>query len=131
MHNESPMRRLKPLVVRAGLGHTFGGLILFQAALFLACGVYILEDAFAHPLAAQAAAVIFAACVIALAALLLFYLLKPRTRAEASNSQIPSDSSLPMKKSIPGVSSVPVYRNDSRKDLAYQRIYVDHSRIRR
>jgi hypothetical protein len=38
---------------------------------------------------------------------------------------------LPMKKSIPRVSAVPVYRNDSRKDLAYQRIYVDHSRIRR
>ena len=125
------MRRPKPLVVRAGLGHTFGSLIGFAAALFLTCGIYILEDAFAHPLDAQAAGLIFAACVIALAALLLFYLLKPRTRAEASNSQIASYSQLPIKKSIPGVSSVPVYRNDSRKDLAYQRIYVDRSRIRR
>jgi hypothetical protein len=131
VHNESPMRRPKPLVVRAGLGRTFGSLIGFAAALFLTCGIYILEDAFAHPLDAQAAGLIFAACVIALAALLLFYLFKPRTKAEASNSQIESDSSLPMKKSIPRVSAVPVYRNDSRKDLAYQRIYVDHSRIRR
>ena len=77
--NHGPVEhRAKPLVVRAGLGRTFGSLIGFLAALLLASGVYILEDAFAHPMDTQAAGVIFAAFVIALAALLLFYLFKPR-----------------------------------------------------
>jgi hypothetical protein len=92
VHHESEACRAKPLVVRAGLGRTFGSLIGFLAALFLACGIYILDDAFAHPLDAQGAGVIFAACVIALAALLLFYLLKPRKKADPVNWQSPSDS---------------------------------------
>jgi hypothetical protein len=125
------MRRPKPLVVRAGLGRTFGSLIGFLTALFLACGVYILEDAFAHPMDAQAAGVIFAACVIALAALLLFYLFKPRKRPKRTASQRPSDSESSLRKSILRAPSVAVHRDDSRKDLAYQRIYVDQSRIQR
>lgn len=131
LHHESAARDSKPLVVRAGLGRTFGSLVAFLALVFLAGGIYILEDAFAHPMDAQAAGVIFAACVISLAALLLFYLLKPRWRAEAANLQTPNSPALPIKKPIPRVSSVRIYRDDSQKDLAYQRIYVDHSRIRR
>jgi hypothetical protein len=117
--------------VRAGLGRTFGSLIGFLAALFLACGIYILEDAFAHPIDAQPAGVIFAACVIALAALLLFYLFRPRRRAEATHWQSPNNSRSPMKKSIRLANSVAIRTDDLRKDLTYQRIYVDHSLIRR
>lgn len=80
---------------------------------------------------AQPAGVIFAACVITLAVLLLFYLLKPRRGEEGNSLQSPSESALPVKEPIPRVSPVRVYRDDSQKDLAYQRIYVDHSRIRR
>jgi hypothetical protein len=125
------MRRPKPLVVLAGLGRTFGSLICFLAALLLAGGAYILEDAVAHPMDAQAAGVIFAACVIALAALLLFYLFKPRKKDEPANLYGASDSALPMGQSVRRASSAASRKDDSRKDLAYQRIYVDHSRIQR
>jgi hypothetical protein len=72
------VRSPKPLVVRAGLGRTFGSLIGFVALLFLSWGIYLLADAFAHPVDAQAAALIVAASAISLAVLLLFYLFKPR-----------------------------------------------------
>jgi hypothetical protein len=68
----------KPLVIRGGLARTFGGLVGFLAALFLCLGLYLLRDAFTHPLDAQAAGVLFAALCITLAAILFYYLVKPR-----------------------------------------------------
>lgn len=71
-------RRSKPLVIRGSLTRTFGSLVVFLAALFLLLGLYLLVDAFDHPLDAQAAAVLTGALSIALAAILFYYLLKPR-----------------------------------------------------
>ncbi|MGB9467060.1 MAG: hypothetical protein WBR10_18280 [Candidatus Acidiferrum sp.] len=68
----------KPLVIRGGLARTFGSLVSFLAVLFLILGLYLLGDAFAHPLDAQAAGVLAAAFSITLAAILFYYLLKPR-----------------------------------------------------
>ena len=76
---------LKPLVIRGGLARTFGSLVSFLALLFLILGFYLLGDAFEHPLDAQAAGVLAAAFSIALAAILLYFLLKPR-RAPHSRS---------------------------------------------
>lgn len=69
---------VKPLVIRGGLARTFGSLASFLAVLFLILGFYLLADAFEHPLAAQAAGVLAAAFSITLAAILLYFLLKPR-----------------------------------------------------
>ncbi len=82
MHAESFLgaaaRHAKPLVIRGGLARTFGSLVGFLALLFLLLGFYLLGDAFAHPLDAQAAGILAAAFSITLAAILLYYLLKPR-----------------------------------------------------
>jgi hypothetical protein len=69
---------VKPLVIRGGLARTFGSLVSFLAVLFLLFGLYLLGDAFEHPLAAQAAAVLVAAFSITLASILLYFLFKPR-----------------------------------------------------
>jgi riboflavin transporter FmnP len=69
---------VKPLVIRGGLARTFGSLAGFLAVLFLLFGFYVLGDAFEHPLDAQAAAVLAAAFSITLAAILLYFLCKPR-----------------------------------------------------
>lgn len=129
LHRRSRWRHSKPLVVRGGLARTFGGLASFLAVIFLCGGIYILEDAFANPVAAQAVAVFVAALSIALAAILFFYLLKPASRPRLSSEQ-------DMKKSPPaevphplGENSPAAAEEDSRRDLAYQRIYVDHSLI--
>jgi hypothetical protein len=71
---------VKPLVIRAGLVRTFGSLVSFLALLFLLGGLYLLADAFEHPLAAQAVAVLAAAFSITLASILLYFLFKPRPR---------------------------------------------------
>ena len=71
-------RHSKPLIIRGSRARTFGGLVGFLAALFLLLGLYLLVDTFEHPLDAQAAAVLTGALSIALAAILFYYLLKPR-----------------------------------------------------
>jgi len=68
----------KPLIIRGGLARTFGSLASFLAVLFLTFGLYVLGDAFENPLNAQAAAILAAAFSITLAAILLYFLLKPR-----------------------------------------------------
>jgi len=67
----------KPLVVRAGLSRTFGSIAGVAALGLLSMGVYLLSDAFAHPVNAEAAGVILAACVIAMAMLLFVFIFKP------------------------------------------------------
>jgi len=73
-------RHTKPLVIRGGLARTFGSLVSFLAILFLLCGLYLVEDAFEHPLNAQAAGVLAAAFSFTVAAILFYYLLKPKPR---------------------------------------------------
>jgi hypothetical protein len=69
---------VKPLVIRGGLARTFGSLVSFLAIFFLFGGLYLLGDAFEHPLDAQAAGVLAAAFSITLASILLYFLFKPR-----------------------------------------------------
>jgi hypothetical protein len=120
----------KPLVVRGGVGRTFGSLVSFLALTLIAGGGYILGDAFAHPVDAQAAGLIAAAFVIALGLLLLFYLLKPKRYGEGARRRTRRHLRVQQTKPAAGGQSETPARNDSRTDLVYQRIYVDHSRIR-
>lgn len=102
----SRSRRTKPLVVRGGLARTFGGFASFLAVIFLAWGSYILDDAFANPIAAEAAAVIGAAFSIALATILFFYLLKP---GKHFNAVVPQDPSR-----VVSLAKQPILREPSR-----------------
>jgi hypothetical protein len=120
----------KPLVVRAGLSHTFGSLAGFAALTFLSFGIYLLAEAFAHPVDAQAAGLIVAALSIALAALLLFYLLKPQRTAGLRAQPASDDSASGGADTLSLAPSVTVREKHSRRDSAYQRAYVDRSRIR-
>jgi len=126
----SHWRPAKSLAALGGLPHTFGGLTCFLAGIFLCWGIYILEDAFAHPVDAQAAALIAAAFAIALALLLLFYLFKPRWDSKTAEHQGPRDSAALAELPLFRRPSRSARRDDLRKDLAYQRVYIDPSRIR-
>ncbi|MHB8502109.1 MAG: hypothetical protein ACYDCG_12485 [Candidatus Acidiferrales bacterium] len=68
----------KPLVIRGGLARTFGSLVSFLALIFLLVGLYLLRDAFAHPLDAHAVGILAAALSITLSAILFYFLLKPK-----------------------------------------------------
>ena len=130
MHHASGVRHPKPLVVRGGLARTFGGLAGFVVVIFLCGGIYILEDAFSNPIEAGAAPVISAAFIIALAAMLLFFLVKPRKRPRTTSHQHCLDSAAPAAR--PSVDPVDraEQQGNVRNNLPYQRFYVDHSRIR-
>ena len=126
LHHHSHAHLAKPLVVRGGLGRTFGSLITFLALTLLAYGGYLLEDEFAHPVEAHPAALITGAFAIALGLLLFFYLFKPRKSAAVRKHQTALHTYC--KNSLAQNAG----RNgDARRDLAYQRMYVDRSRIRR
>lgn len=130
LHHPSGVRPVRPLVVRGGLVRTFGGLVGFLAITFLCWGTYLLVDAFANPIEAQAAALICGAFIIALATILLYYLVKPtKTSGAAASSRARHVISL----AESGAQDEPLAVDrhpDSRADLAYQRGYVDHTRIR-
>ncbi|HYL61828.1 MAG TPA: hypothetical protein VE077_04330 [Candidatus Methylomirabilis sp.] len=71
----------KPLVIRGGLARTFGSLVSFLAGILIFVGLYLLDDAFVHPLHAYAAGTLAAAFSITLGVILFYYLLKPRNGA--------------------------------------------------
>jgi hypothetical protein len=124
------MRPPKPLVVRAGLSRTFGSLAGFAALTLLSLGIYLLADAFAHPVDAQAAALIVAACAMTLAILLFFFLFKSRRIPEMPQHQTLEDFLHLGPDASSPAPPLRVRRDDLRKDLAYQRPYVDRSCIR-
>lgn len=84
----SSSHRVEPLVLRGGLAHTFGSLAGFLAAVFWVLGLYLLDDAFEHPINAQVIAILAAAASITLAAILSFYLLKPKSAPKPRNFHV-------------------------------------------
>jgi hypothetical protein len=73
-----PVHHAKPLVIRGGLARTFGGLAGFLALICLILGLYLLRDAFEHPLDAQAVGVLAAALSLTVSAILFYFLIKPK-----------------------------------------------------
>ena len=124
------VRPSKSLVVRGGLVRTFGSLAGFLVVTFLCWGIYTLEDVFANPLSAGDAAVIGAAFIFALAAMLLFFLIKPGERARKTSHGRTSDTAAPAVRHFFDPAAGAVRQENLRNNLAYQRFYVDHSRIR-
>ena len=130
IHHSLSVRPSKSLVVRGGLAHTFGGLAGFLIVTFLCGGIYIIEDAFANPLEAGGAALISAAFIITLAAILLFYLIKPRKRLSTMNDARAFDSAAVAVQPFFNQPAGAARQDNLRNNLAYQRFYVDHCRIR-
>jgi hypothetical protein len=131
--SEPPNRTLPPrptttLAFRGGLVRTFGGLATFLVVIFLCSGIYILEDLFANPIAAQAAALISGAFVIALGTILLFYLLRPGTAPKKIRHKQHGREAL--EPQYVQELSLSDGREETRGDSVYQRVYVDHSRVK-
>jgi len=130
IHRTSHAHPSRSLAVRAGLVRTFGSLAGFAAITFLCAGLYILDDAFANPRDAGAAAVLSAAFIIALAAMLLFFLIKPKRRLRTANADDSLDAAMPPVRPIVKPVARAGQPDNSGNNLTYQRFYVDNSRIR-
>jgi hypothetical protein len=135
MRSDPPNRTLSQrptttLAFRGGLVRTFGGLATFLVLTFLCSGIYILEDTFSDPLAAQAAALISGAFAIALGTILLFYLLKPGSATKKISHKQQGHEALRMEPQYVQELSLSDSREETRVDSMYQRVYVDHSRVK-
>lgn len=130
IQHTSSVRAPKSLVARGGLARTFGGLAGFLVILFLGVGFYILQDAFANPRNAGGAEVLCAAFMITLAAILVFFLLKPPKTPRAMSRE--ASASAAQQAVRPSLNLAPMAVRDEamRNNLPYQRMYVDHSYIR-
>jgi len=134
-HHALGVRSPKSLAARGGLARTFGGLAGFLVLILLCAGFYILQDAFADPLNAAGTAVICAAFIITLGAMLLYFLINPRKRLrKTAHLHVVDPSGSPLKPIInPHIgppSDAARAHPSPRGNLAYQRFYVDHFRIR-
>ena len=113
VHHAAVVRPPKPLAARAGLARTFGSLAGFVVLTFLCLGLYILEEAIANPLNEGAGAVIGTAFVIALAATLLFYLIKPRNRLRMASRDCALGSEAPRVRRSADLPAAATRRNNS------------------
>lgn len=101
-----------PLVVRASLPRTFWSLGAFVELGLIFCGVYLLAEVSLKPLEADQASILSAGVILALASVLLFYMIRPRRRQvlrrpEASCRLQDRSSELPL---TPYGTAVPVKR---------------------
>lgn len=80
---ETTGRSRKPLSLRGGAAHTFGNILAFLSVVLSAIGAYELTEVIAHPLEGHSTEIIGAAVLIALAAIMVFYLINPRAHARS------------------------------------------------
>jgi hypothetical protein len=113
-----------PLVLRGGLSRTFGGLAGFTALLLLSLGIYLLRDAFAHPVHAEPAGLFVAACAIALGVLLLFYLVRPRKTSRRIRRKALRNSRWQRNDELSLAAAVMAKQREARKLLTYRRNYA-------
>ena len=114
----------------ARLRRTFGGMLIVSALLLLGFGGYLIEDQFADPLGSNPAGLFFAAAMIALALVLLSYVIHPGARHE------PKAAALQILEIPERGPTIEIRIRERREppgehpELPLQSRYVDHSRIR-
>jgi hypothetical protein len=74
-------------VARSGIARAFGGLGSFLAIIFLGSGVYLLQESFTDPLQTQAVGLIAGAFIIALAAILIYFIFTPGKRFQTDRAR--------------------------------------------
>lgn len=78
--NSSSAHYKTPLVVRASLPRTFWSLGAFVELGLIFCGVYLLAEVSLKPLEADQVSILSAGVILALAIVLLFYMVRPRRK---------------------------------------------------
>jgi hypothetical protein len=119
----------KSLAARGGTKRTFGSIAVFFALTFMCLGAYMIEEQFANPIAAQPTGLFAAAVTLALGAVLLCYLLRPRKNKWHNGVHRRTVLVFPNRIPAP-VRRASVNCREQRSDLTYQRWYVDAVRIR-
>ncbi len=120
----------KSLAVRGGTKRTFGSITVFFTLTLMCLGVYMIEEQFANPLAAQPTGLFAAAVTLAMGAILLCYLLRPRKNKWHKGAHHRRPVLIFPDRTNWTTRRAAVDCSEERKDLTYQRGYVDAVRIR-
>jgi hypothetical protein len=124
-----PEHPARSLAARGGTKHTFGSIAVFFALTFMCLGAYMIEEQFANPIAAQPTGLFAAAVTLATGAMLLCYLLRPRKNKWHHGARRRPVLVFPDRMALTARRAA-VDCSEERKDLTYQRGYVDAVRIR-
>jgi hypothetical protein len=125
----APEHPARSLVARGGTKSTFGSIAVFFALIFMCLGAYMIEEQFANPIAAQPTGLFAAAVTLATGAMLLCYLLRPRKNKWHHGAHRRTVLVFPDRMALTARRAA-VDCSEERKDLTYQRGYVDAVRIR-
>lgn len=87
--------------------------------IFLGAGIYLLREAFADPLTAQSVGVISGAVVIALATMLIYFLVSPRAQSRSCKARRHSDAGAVVRTLSVPAPAAPA-QEDATKDLVMQ-----------
>jgi hypothetical protein len=85
--NTTSHRMERGLFERSTAARTFGSLGIFLVLIFLGAGIYLLQQAFTDPLAAQAAGVLAGAFILTLAIVMIGLLFTPRKKSLVTNTR--------------------------------------------
>jgi hypothetical protein len=119
----------KSLAARGGTKCTFGSIAVFFALTFMCLGAYMIEEQFANPIAAQPTGLFAAAVTLAMGAVLLCSLLRPRKNKWHNGVHRRTVLVFPNRTPAPA-RRASINCCEQRSDLTYQRWYVDAVRIR-
>jgi hypothetical protein len=93
--NPASVHYRTPLVVRASLPRTFWTLGAFVEFALISCGVYLLAEACLKPLEADQFSVISGGVFLALASVLLYYLIRPQSKQVLARPEARCTSPIP------------------------------------
>jgi hypothetical protein len=128
-----------PLMGRGGALRTFGGLALLLVLALLVIGAYMIEEQFTNPLASQSLSLFASAVLLSSAMALLYELIQVPRRFRKEESLggkrmlSMAAQAVPASRQVRGDAKRPNparTRVAGRRDLAYQRCYVDRVRVR-
>jgi uncharacterized membrane protein YbhN (UPF0104 family) len=117
------------LAARGAAIRTFSSFATSLALAFLGLGIYIIQDEFAHPLSAPSFGVFIAAVVLACSAVLLYYLIQPRRSRSHHRRSHTVSAHAHAHRGRHRACRAPALCCELRRDLPFQRWYVDPARI--
>ena len=120
----------RSLAVRGAAMRTFGSFAALLALAFLGLGAYIIRDELLNPLAAQSSGVFIAAVILAIAGILLYYVIQPRSRRRRVRGlRCVTPVAFPLRRIAPQSTNAVAPDFEPRRDLPFQRWYADPATI--
>jgi hypothetical protein len=115
---------------RAAAVRTFGGFILFASCVLISVGGYLVAEQLANPMSTEALATAMAAAILWTGLLLLYYFLNSRKRGRRKRVHAKRSVRSNIFATSHSINPQLAFEwQEQRRDLPFQRCYVDTTRI--